>query len=125
MSAQQLELSRQRKRNWARALLAKNPEEARRRYRVAAARYRAKYPEKIKAASNARVRRFRGIPEATRPCPAFCEMGCGRQATKRDHPHGTDIFRGWLCQHCNWGLGHFLDSPALLRAAADYLELKR
>lgn len=36
--------------------------------------------------------------------------------------HTGDLVRGLLCTHCNPGLGYFLDDPALLRAAADYLD---
>ena len=39
-----------------------------------------------------------------------------------DHKHGTMHVRGLLCQKCNRAIGGFQDSPALLRAAADYLE---
>ena len=39
-----------------------------------------------------------------------------------DHDHSTNVVRGVLCTPCNAGLGYFFDSPANLRAAADYLE---
>lgn len=39
-----------------------------------------------------------------------------------DHCHTTLKVRGLLCHLCNVGLGAFLDNPASLRAAADYVE---
>lgn len=39
-----------------------------------------------------------------------------------DHDHKTGIVRGLLCNACNLGVGKFMDSPALLRIAAVYLE---
>jgi hypothetical protein len=39
-----------------------------------------------------------------------------------DHDHETGAVRGLLCHNCNVALGHLRDSPALLRAAADYVE---
>lgn len=39
-----------------------------------------------------------------------------------DHDHSTGDIRGLLCAPCNTGMGHFQDSPELLRKAADYLE---
>ena len=55
---------------------------------------------------------------------------CGRETSDRkgspslcvDHCHKTNNIRGLLCAKCNKGLGLFLDNPAFLRAAADYLE---
>lgn len=50
---------------------------------------------------------------------------CGeRQALQLsvDHDHKTGLVRGALCTRCNLGLGHFRDSPKLLRFAALYLE---
>jgi hypothetical protein len=54
---------------------------------------------------------------------------CGQpETTKRaqclavDHDHDTGIVRGFLCSLCNRSLGNMRDNPALLRAAADYLD---
>lgn len=38
-----------------------------------------------------------------------------------DHSHRSKAVRGLLCSYCNMGLGHFKDSPKLLRRAASYL----
>ena len=39
-----------------------------------------------------------------------------------DHDHVTQEIRGLLCHGCNTTLGQVKDSPAALRAAAEYLE---
>jgi hypothetical protein len=39
-----------------------------------------------------------------------------------DHDHETGQVRGLLCMNHNQGIGRFQNDPALLRAAADYLE---
>jgi hypothetical protein len=39
-----------------------------------------------------------------------------------EHDPATGRFRGITCGHCNLGMGHFKHDPALLRAAAGYLE---
>jgi hypothetical protein len=39
-----------------------------------------------------------------------------------DHCHSTGDIRALLCGPCNRGMGGFRDNPAILRAAANYLE---
>lgn len=52
-------------------------------------------------------------------CAKSCKSG---RALAVDHCHTTGVIRGLLCMNCNNGLGRFVDSPALLLAAAEYLE---
>jgi hypothetical protein len=42
-----------------------------------------------------------------------------------DHDHATGQLREVLCLNCNTGIGKLKDNPALLRAAARYIEKHR
>jgi len=39
-----------------------------------------------------------------------------------DHCHETETFRGWVCHHCNSGLGAFKDNIDRIKRAVEYLE---
>jgi len=39
-----------------------------------------------------------------------------------DHCHDTETFRGWVCHHCNTGLGAFKDCLDRVKNAVLYLE---
>jgi hypothetical protein len=54
-------------------------------------------------------------------CHTTNPLGAGKEFAV-DHDHATGKVRGLLCQLCNQGIGHFKDSPALLRTGATYLE---
>lgn len=66
----------------------------------------------------------RGAKQPTRSRPASCEMcgdSSGRRALDLDHCHRSGRFRGWLCNPCNMGLGHFKDDLRRLNCAIEYL----
>jgi hypothetical protein len=51
---------------------------------------------------------------------------CGEPSPQHlDHDHSTGTIRQFLCQRCNHGLGLLKDDPAVLRAAAEYVEKHR
>jgi hypothetical protein len=48
--------------------------------------------------------------------------GLANEGMVLDHCHTSGYIRGFAHQRCNKGLGLFVDSPAALRQAAEYLE---
>ena len=53
---------------------------------------------------------------------------CGTAATKMrplvvDHNHESGIVRGLLCSECNTAIGLLGDDPALIKRAAEYLDI--
>lgn len=59
------------------------------------------------------------------PRPGQCQVCRQTGRICIDHCHKKNLFRGWLCSHCNSVLGHVHDSPKLLRKLADYLDVAK
>lgn len=100
----------------------RNPGEGLRRSR----KWQKAHPERAKENTRRSWRKRNGVPFATRPCPANCES-CSRVLeggikTHLDHCHITGVFRGWLCNRCNRGLGYFGDSIEGIEKALTYLK---
>jgi len=57
------------------------------------------------------------------PKPERC-ASCHKKVEKLqvDHIHGSTIFRGWLCKHCNMGIGALGDNLEGVLQAAVFLE---
>lgn len=110
-------------REWEKA----NPE----RKAATAKKYNSK-PE-VAARQNAnRLARATGVPRSVieklrEDSLGFCAVcGVHESTTFRrhavDHDHTTSLPRGVLCYACNISLGHLKESPARIRALADYIE---
>lgn len=108
--------------------------------------YRARHPERSKAADKAyyarnkakarayqlqklygiSVEQYEEMMQAQEGLCALCgkpPSGWGKSRTLHiDHCHETGEVRSLLCTYCNTGLGKFNDNAELLRKAADYLE---
>lgn len=61
------------------------------------------------------------IAELQNWCCCICESDISDRF-HIDHNHQTGKVRGLLCIQCNFGLGHFRDSPILLERAITYLK---
>jgi hypothetical protein len=55
----------------------------------------------------------------------LCAICRAAPAAHVDHDHESGRVRELLCFNCNGGLGQFRDDPAVLRAAAEYVERHR
>jgi hypothetical protein len=56
------------------------------------------------------------------PKPDVCE--CCKKIPKKwclDHDHETNLFRGWICDSCNTGIGLLGDTIEGVQKALDYL----
>ena len=84
-------------------------------------RYRKAHPELVNSRNVAwlKMQREKAAGSVT---PDRCTVCHKVGKIHFDHDAKSGAFRGWLCQHCNWTIGHAKDSPKLLHALAHYLE---
>lgn len=94
------------------------------RFRLQNPDYQKLYVQRNRKKYQQFSRKYQGLPEATRTCPAVCEC-CGKppgaKAIALDHDHKTGKFRGWLCQRCNTAIGMLGDNIFGVLCALDYL----
>lgn len=84
------------------------------------ARHQAQWKKRIQQLYGLTVEQYTARAEAqNNQCPI-----CGASPPRLvvDHDHETGALRDLLCKSCNIALGYMRDSPAALRAAAEYLE---
>lgn len=96
-------------------------ERSRKNYKTDPEKYRAKlYKQKY----GITVEEYNDLWEKQGGLCAICgiDHNGARQHFAVDHNHDTGEVRGLLCNSCNYGLGQFKDSPAVMSAALQYLE---
>ena len=68
--------------------------------------------------------RYRLMKENKHSRTEVCEM-CGKKSSKTltlDHDHDTKLFRGWLCDDCNVGIGRLGDRREGAENAVRYFD---
>ena len=71
---------------------------------------------------NSQVKLRKALKRQAPPKPTNCEC-CGKDTNDivLDHCHINNTFRGWLCRHCNAGIGFLEDSAEGVEKALAYL----
>lgn len=108
----------------------KNLVKMRKYYREYQRKHRAKYPDRERELQRSHdlnknygisIAEYESLLKRQRGVCAVCKKEPIKRRLDVDHDHRTGKIRGLLCPNCNNGLGRFLDSVLLLRAAAKYL----
>ena len=89
--------------------------------RERASRIKRQYGVTIDQASSMLLQQGGGCAICAKPLSIEQEGKLAADYSHIDHCHTTGKVRGILCNNCNHGVGKFMDSPELLRKAANYL----
>ena len=89
--------------------------------RERASRIKKQYGITIDQASSMLLQQGGGCAICAKPLSIEQEGKLAADYSHIDHCHTTGKVRGILCNNCNHGVGKFMDSPELLRKAANYL----
>lgn len=106
--------------------------ENRERVRRSEEKYLASKPFRVQWRDRLRTLRRHGVDQDwyrnqlafQRGLCAICHGPATVKGFSIDHCHTTGRVRGLLCSPCNTAIGLLQDDPPLLRAAADYLEMR-
>lgn len=104
--------------------------EYRRAYHAVKYREDEEYRQRVQERERTRrhVQLVDEVPLRTDACQicGATDSGLSKLGNKKslhlDHDHATGRFRGWLCGHCNAGIGMFRDDPELMGLAIEYLQ---
>jgi len=77
-----------------------------------------------KPCTRAHTKLVRELKKVSPPMPTHCDC-CGKETESKkmrfDHDHETGLFRGWICQNCNLGIGQLGDNLDGVMNAVQYL----
>jgi hypothetical protein len=95
--------------------------------RYAGKPYEKKFDRHLRRAYGITLHEYKALAEAQGGGCAICHQPSRKIHSQLsvDHDHATGKIRGLICHACNQSIGMMLDDPALLRAAADYIEQTR
>ena len=88
--------------------------------------HKDRYDSRCKGCINKQSKLRRELKKTAPPRPSICDC-CGNvpKHNKKivlDHCHEKSVFRGWLCDQCNVGIGNLGDNLAGLERAVVYLK---
>ena len=83
--------------------------------------YRIKSCRSCERKENEELRQIHKLAPAKGEFCDCCHKKVGSKNLQLDHCHDKKVFRGWICNKCNFGLGNFGDTERGIMKALEYL----